>query len=277
MANLISKLMHVPNVMEKRGEKVVFPNAIVATHSALPGEPDNLGIWWYHLPTKKLLFSTSAWAHIDKEFVEQIPELALTRVVPNKVLANKAGWISGRAGKHENFVFVFLYANELNGRLPGVIAVDIISQLEKASGLSVDHLTDEDGYALTEPKTQTLKNVMADSHSDEYKIAVWWYGVRNGKFELSLTAKSHEDRDKLEQTDRDDPDWGRGRVFESSENGRFYISVYKNSFETEPLTGHLLDLIYKKIQDAMPGNIKIAGIVDENGCDLLAPKGLPAQ
>ena len=204
-------------------------------------------------------------------FRSQIPELALTRAVPNKVLANKSGWISGRIGKYKDLVFVFVYSQELNGGLPGATAADIISKLEKASGLNIDELVDEDGYALTETKTQTLKNVMADSHSDEYKIAVWWYGIRNGKFELSLTAKSHEDKDNLEQTDRDDPDWGRGRVFESSENGRFYISVYKNSFGAEPLNGRLLDLIYKKIQDAMPENIKIVGIVDEDGCDLLTP------
>jgi len=141
--------MKIQNVLAGRGQKIVFPNAITATHSALPGEPANLGIWWYHLPTKKLLFSTNAWAHIDSEFVAQIPELGLSRVVSNKLMANHAGWISGRVGNYEALIFVFLYTEELNGHLPGTVAADIICQLMERSGQHIVALTDEDGYALT--------------------------------------------------------------------------------------------------------------------------------
>jgi len=150
--DLISKLKHTQNVLAGRGQKIVFPNAITATHSALPGEPANLGIWWYHLPTKKLLFSTKAWAHIDSEFVAQIPELGLTRAVPNKLMANRAGWISGRVGNYKALIFVFLYTQELSGHLPGSVAADLIYQLMKRSGQSIEAVTDQDGYALVEAK-----------------------------------------------------------------------------------------------------------------------------
>lgn len=122
---------------------------------------------------------------------------------------------------------------------------------------------------LIESGPQILKNAIADSHSDEYKIAVWWYGIRTGKFELSMAAKNHADKEVLSQTDRDNPEWVRGRVFESSENGKFYVIIYKNSFKSEPLNGRVLKIIYTKTQDALPENIPIAGIVDEDGRDLL--------
>ncbi len=150
MNDLLKRLLKSENVLAGRGEKVVFPNAIVMTHSALPGEPANLGIWWYHLPTKKLLFSTQAWAHIDSEFVAQIPELGLARAVPNKLMANRAGWISGRVGNYEELIFVFLYTEELNGHLPGPVAADLIYQLMERSGQNIEALTDADGYALRE-------------------------------------------------------------------------------------------------------------------------------
>lgn len=122
---------------------------------------------------------------------------------------------------------------------------------------------------LIESGAKILNNAIADSHSDEYKIAVWWYGIKNGKFEISLKAKSHIDKEELPPIDRDNPDWVRGRVFESSENGKFYIIIYKDSFRADPLNGRILKLLYKKIQDAMPANITVAGVVDEEGRDLL--------
>ena len=149
MSDLLKRLLKTQNVLAGRGQKIVFPNAITATHSALPGEPANLGIWWYHPPTKKLLFSTQAWAHIDSEFVAQIPELGLARAVPNKLMANRAGWISGRVGNYKALIFVFLYTEELNGHLPGSVAADLIYQLTERSGQNIEALTDADGYALT--------------------------------------------------------------------------------------------------------------------------------
>jgi len=122
---------------------------------------------------------------------------------------------------------------------------------------------------LIESGPQILKNAIADSHSDEYKIAVWWYGIRNGKFELSMTARNHADKNALSQTDRNNPEWVRGRVFESSENGKFYIVIYKDSFKSAPLSGRVLKTIYNNIQSKMPQNIVISGVVDENGRDLL--------
>jgi hypothetical protein len=147
MKDLIEKLLLIPNVMEGRGDQIIFPNAIVATHSALPGEPDNLGVWWYHLPSKTMLYSATAETHIDREFQEQMPVLGR---IPNKILANKAGWISGRVGIYNGIIFAFVYAHELNGSLPGPVAADCIAQLKKASQHNIEHLTDEDGFDLAD-------------------------------------------------------------------------------------------------------------------------------
>ncbi|MEI7751852.1 MAG: hypothetical protein WCJ71_07145 [Candidatus Omnitrophota bacterium] len=155
---LIDGLMKLQNVIEGRGNKIVFPNAITQTHSALPGEPANLGIWWFHVPSRKLLFSTSAWAHIDSEFVAQIPELGLTRAVPNKFLAVKAGWISGRLGLVKDDVFAFLYAEEVaGGVLPGSVAADLLNQLQDRAGRAISFLVDENGMDLVDKLSQDGK------------------------------------------------------------------------------------------------------------------------
>lgn len=145
MKELIEKLLKIQNVMEGRGDQIVFPNAIVATHSALPGEPENLGIWWYHIPTKELLYSKTAETHIDREFQEKIPVMGR---IPNKLLANRAGWISGRVGIYDGMVFAFVYSHELNGHLPGSIAADLVYQLRYKAHQPIEKLTDEDGFNL---------------------------------------------------------------------------------------------------------------------------------
>jgi hypothetical protein len=155
MYDLIEKLIHIQNILEGRGDQVVFPNAIVATHSALPGEPENLGVWWYNLRTKELLYSSTAETHIDREFQEKIPELGR---IPNKILANRAGWISGRIGVYQEAIFAFVYSHELNGHMPGPVASELVYKLKKASGQDIEMLTDEDGFNLVYEKKDANAN-----------------------------------------------------------------------------------------------------------------------
>jgi len=156
MDELISHLLKLTNVLEARGGQIVFPNAIVATHSALPGEPEHLGVWWYHLPSKRMVYSKDAETHLDSEFRDSVPELYAARI-PNKVLANRAGWISGRLGyDNAKNVFAFVYLQELNGHLPGSVAADILQQLRRKSGHSILNLTDEDGYSLAERRGKAV-------------------------------------------------------------------------------------------------------------------------
>ena len=125
---------------------------------------------------------------------------------------------------------------------------------------------------VVESGKKILSNVLADSHSDEHKVAVWWYCLKAGKFEFSMNAKDHTDSKCFSNIDRNKPSWIRGRVFESSESGRFYISVYKESFRQAPLSGRLLNCLYTLIQGRLPETIVISGIVDEDGRDLLGLK-----
>jgi len=88
----------------------------------------------------------------------------------------------------------------------------------------------------------------------KYKISVWWYSDAGGK-----RGYSEEPREQ-------------NRKVNDCEKGRLYVSVSQNPSQAEPLPRRLIDLIYTRIQEVMPEDMMLAGIVDENGQDLLAPE-----
>jgi len=145
MDGLIDKLKGWDNVLISRGAQIV-PDPIYQTHMTLRGDKDHYGIWWYHAPSRKLLYSREAGCHLDNEFRKEITDLSL---LTHKRRASEKGWISGRIGNYKEKFFVFIYAGDIvSGALSGPIAADLILQLSEASGLAIAHFIDEKGFDL---------------------------------------------------------------------------------------------------------------------------------
>ena len=145
--NLISRLLRIGNVLETRGVCVVR-DPISLTHLfRLLGDRTHPWIWWYHIPSRKLVCSQEADSHLDTEFRPQVPGLS---VLFNKSRASREGWISGRLGWYRKRVFVFIYTNDILGELRGQAAADLLYQLSQTTKLEIEHLTDENGCSLTE-------------------------------------------------------------------------------------------------------------------------------
>ena len=144
---LISRLTRIGNLLETRGACVV-QDPIGRTHLwRLFTDRIRPWIWWYHVPSRKLVCSQEAASHLGAEFREQIPGLL---VYFNKTRASGEGWISGRLGWYRKCAFVFIYTKNISGELKGQASADLLFQLSQATKVEIEYLTDENGYSLDE-------------------------------------------------------------------------------------------------------------------------------
>jgi len=143
---LFNRIKKIKNLLEGYGDHIIKPDAVVVTHSTLPSDPDHIGIWWYNLSSKTLVFSKTAESHMEKEFKEKIPEL---KGQLTKEKAISSGWVSGRLGHDKEKIFAFIYSDEVHGGvLSGDIGVDILRKLSQKIGKPIDYFVDEKGRDL---------------------------------------------------------------------------------------------------------------------------------
>ena len=252
------------------------------------------GIYWYCVPHQKLLWSTTATAHIENGFTSLDPDLfrIFQKDDYTKLDAYRAGWISGRVGENGGRVFAYVYRaffERLGLRHPGFVGADLIRKLEATSGFEIGYFLDEDGHDLigsegenklgskrqTVPdgtlivsETKIITDVIADAHSEERRYAVWWFNLKEGKFEFSIDAWGHRDEKEFSHKE-DDSEWVRGRVFQSSGDNLYYIVIYKFSFKQEVLSESISKQILGLITSRLPESMAISGVIDDEGRKLL--------
>jgi hypothetical protein len=111
---------------------------------------------------------------------------------------------------------------------------------------------------------QIIKNATEVAHNDKAKIGIWWYHILDKKLEYSEKAKAHPDSEHF-PTANSGPGWVRGRVLKYDDKA--YVIVYLEPWPAKEVSGRTIADIFNQITDT--ASVKIHGIVDEEGFDLL--------
>lgn len=140
-------------------DELVIPGVAYKTHK-YPGVCK--GVYWYHVPSSKFLFSSDVSAHhLDHDLLKQDKELWDIIMKPvskeelysdygsnPKEVAYKHGWISGRIGVWKGTGFAYVYKNRSYGVLPGNVGSRILRKLEGVTDIDIIYFLDEEGHDL---------------------------------------------------------------------------------------------------------------------------------
>jgi hypothetical protein len=126
----IEKIKNVQNVLEMNRDRV-YPDAMGDAHQG-----GNLkGVWWYHLPTKTFLYSSTANSHMDSKAFPEINNLE--------------HWVRGRVFTNNGQNFVLMYSDDFTmGRVPGSIVDAIFQKITTKFHQPITDFVDERGYSL---------------------------------------------------------------------------------------------------------------------------------
>lgn len=127
---ILEKISKTYNLLEFLG-KTVVPDAMITVHR----KEGLKGIWWYRPSDGKLEYSEKARSHFDDEFNLADPE--------------SRDLVRGRVGMFKGKPYLFIYTHDFSDeRVPGSLVADLVTKLERSSGLELDVVVDEEGRDL---------------------------------------------------------------------------------------------------------------------------------
>lgn len=160
MSKIDLKALRRKKTLFKTTGKPVITSAAERTHRV---SGVCLGVYWYHVPSGKILWSGAHGAfHLDPDFLRLDAELfrlindPLPQEASRKVMdahpkehAYRAGWISGRVGSYDGKIFAFIYRNKIySDKLTGVDGVALINKIGEVALVEVEFLLDHEGFNL---------------------------------------------------------------------------------------------------------------------------------
>ncbi|MDP8299179.1 MAG: hypothetical protein P9L88_04685 [Candidatus Tantalella remota] len=126
---LLDKLKKMEDINDHRGE-IVIPRVMGLAYSK---EKSQVGIFCYHVPSGKLIYSEEATSHFDGKIFSEVK-------------VNDGGWGRGYVFLYEDQGYVLIQiADRLGEKIPGTIVANIVEKISQLSTVEIVGIVDEEG------------------------------------------------------------------------------------------------------------------------------------